>query len=210
MKHAGFDGWLPTSSRWISQLSPYPMILGALVVAAALGPGGCRRDGVIRPVSPTERLAATSAPATLPTTAPSDDLYKGYHSALSPERRADLARKIAALKLGDSIESVVKALGSPDDITNGDVKYSTPRKHHSKEVTYMVARYRDHLMTEGKDKMVVLWFDSDSRLEWVWSNFAPVANRETADARDMSQPSTKLKWPLGPQPLVKWRPTTRE
>jgi hypothetical protein len=112
--------------------------------------------------------------------------YDGYYSSLSGEQSAELAKKVSVLQWGTSFDSVQKSLGPPDQKSCSDVRFLLPRQHRSTEATYFVARYRKGLMTQGRDQMIVLWFDADDRLEMIYSNFPGVESREANGVWDQS------------------------
>ena len=112
------------------------------------------------------------------------DQYQCYFSVYSTEARRKFVTTVATINLGDSTNSVIEKLGTPDDDAEGGVKSLVRRQHRRRVLTYRIAKYRKDLVTTRKDQDVDFWFDVNDRLELIASTFASVAERETSDAME--------------------------
>jgi hypothetical protein len=118
----------------------------------------------------------------LPTTQQVDDPYAGYFFVLPPERRATFTSMVNNLPFGADVKDVIKQLGTPNDDAAGDSAWVFPQEHHSRCLTYVIARKREGLVTETQDQYVDLYFDWKGRFEEVSSQYPPVQSRATPDA----------------------------
>lgn len=155
-----------------------------------------RRSFEIPPVSSDGAPVATSQ---------TSDSYAGYFFSLGVTKRKNLAENIESLKFGDDIDTVKKRVGIPDRSGDDGAKDFIPRIHRRMCLGYDVARYREHLVTEGKDVWVDLIFDFNGRLEGVASTYPAVKERWTEDAWKSSLvPRWWLKmWPWN-CPIFEW------
>lgn len=121
--------------------------------------------------------ATMSAQTQAMTPATRDAKFAGYFFAMDHDTLEQFAAKVNGLKFGDKASYIEKILGKPDSVGSGHgFTFVTP-VHHVYTFDYVIAEYRENLVTDGKDEIVYLDFDNKDQLDRIFSLCPEIKSR---------------------------------
>ena len=95
------------------------------------------------------------------------DFSDKYYYEMDKKHQLELLENLKLIKLGSSVDEVIKILGKP---TSDENLYSKKGVFKCRYISYYLKRWRKDLVNEKHDKLVWLVFDSKNNLIRIGSN----------------------------------------